>query len=258
MFTTVYQMNRLEPFLRQGIERLHVHPMALLHAASILFFSLMNFLFDDTLGRVLVLRPGTAKFLLPFIFNIFTETHVLSSLVNPVVSVFLVDELLSRLPVEQVALVGCCVGVTSNGIAWIILELISFVVPSFDFGVSGSLATLVSLAVLVIHVHVSRGMIPRLPVPYEVVAVVCAGVLTLLTSSTLCAVVGCGISVFLVRWHSQRFGIPVPDGPNDEPSIVESLGLAENPELSEADRNRRMRVLRAIEERLETFQSPQV
>ena len=252
-------MDEFQPLLQKSVEKLNIHPMALLHLVTIQFFSILNYFLDDSLGRFLVLRDWNAHYLTPFVLNVFTERCFVHYVANSVISVYLVNTLLTRLKIEQIAIFGCAVGAVSNFCVWFFMWVCSFASSSLTFRVSGSISTLIALAFLVVHMKLSRGTIQGTVVAYEFAALACVVVLTLISTSTLCAAVAAAISFVVLQKHADKFGIPkTEDAAEPEPWFADSLGLTESPELSEADRNRRMRVLRAIEERLEAFQAPPV
>ena len=251
-------MDEFQPLLQKSVEKLNIHPMALLHLVTIQFFSILNYFLEDSLGRFLVLREGNAQYVTPFVLNVFTERCFVHYVANSVISVYLVNTLLVRLKIEQIAVFGCAVGAVSNFAVWFFMWVCSLASSSLTFRVSGSISTLVALAFVVVHMKLSRGRIQG-TVAYEFAALACVVVLTLISTSTLCAAVAAGISFVVLQKYADKFGIPkAEDAAEPEPWFADSLGLTESPELSEADRNRRMRVLRAIEERLEAFQAPQV
>jgi hypothetical protein len=86
--------------------------------------------------------------------------------------------------------------------------------------------------------------------------------------ATVAAVIAVGVAAALLVFGHGFVGVPPNDhfnvralvqresGPSEPASILDSLGLTETPDLSEADQNRRLRALRAIEERLEAWQGP--
>lgn len=257
-------MDESHPFIPKNMR---VHKLALIHFAAIQICSLFQFLARTSSFSFLVLDRSSAKLLIPFLVNIFVEESVVTYVVCSVLSIVLVNELIKAWKIEQIASYACCVGVISNAITW----FMALIIGSSDTKICGSIATIVALSEAIVYVNDKDHDIRLLTgIRQEAFwAIAFVGIVTV-SWSTISVVVAALVSfVVLDQLHSkfnitrnEDFGwksfvtIDRKREMRDFGSMVDSLGLAEATELSEVDRNRRLRALRAIEERLEAFQTP--
>jgi hypothetical protein len=234
-------------------------------------FSVLRFFLHPVLDRFLVLTESDFYFVAPFVFNIFVEDDGFMYVINSLLLLLFVSLLLKYWKFNAVFTFVLLVASISNAVIWLLFYIASFLVKSFVFSVSGSLSTIVALSIALVYAGRSDSQ------SFIGISVVASqlfwglGVWVIfcvrwLPSATFSGILSAPLACFLLVKYQGFFGFPrnedfsvqqlfqaSPRVP--EKSILDSLGLPENPDLSEADQNRRMRALRAIEERLESLQS---
>ena len=268
---TFGEMDEFQPLLQGTVEKLKTNPFEYAHAGAIVLSSVLNFVMYSFLNRILILQKDNAHYLIPFVMNIFVENQFILFIMNPILSAYLMDQLLSYWKVEKIAMFAFAAGLASNTVTWFLLQIVSFMDKSFEFEVCGSLSTLIALAEAVAFVSISNDVPTFTKVKAEIFWVIVVLAIAAFSLASFSVFISAVLSYFMLKNYSTKFGIARNDsfdlkafsfvrGKKKEDknidSIVDSLGLAEGPGLSELDKNRRMRALRAIEERLEAFESP--
>jgi uncharacterized membrane protein len=181
-----------------------------------------------------------------------------------------VNFLLKYVQLRLIVLIGLIVGWTSNFLTGLIFLALSIAFPALDIQTCGSYSTLVGFAVALVYTARSdRQQIGSIRAfPNEIfIATICWVVVYLRwhPMATVSAAVAVAVSWALLQHGHAMIGIARNDHftigglfrresvPSEPASILDSLELAERPELSEADQSRRMRALRAIEEHIEAM-----
>lgn len=268
----VISMEEFEPFLVNGPPKLQVNVMGLKLFGVIHAFSLLRFLFKP-LTKFLVLEKDNAMFLVPFVGNIFTEKSVVMYIVNPLVSVVLVTILLKFWKFSQIICYGCGVGFICNFISWLILYIVSLINKDFTFTICGSLPILIAFTEAIVYASKGKHDVAIFTgMPCEFFWILMVFAIGTFSVSNMSAFISIFVSYLVLVKLQRNIGfpeneyfvltdfIPLKSQERDEKvitSVIDSLGLTQTQDLSEADRNRRIRALRAIEERLESIQLPQ-
>ena len=241
----------------------------------IFLFSTIRF-FSGSFAKILILSSSTFKYILPLILNIFTENEVPNLLINPILIVILYSIMLRKWSFQKIAIYSSISAVVSNFITFILFLILS-IIPSFQyFTVCGSLSLNISLAVSICYAYKPE----RISIfgkvylkPADIFSIVCLWAFCCFRwppVSLLSALVSFFVSfMILTNLHTSlqlpkseidfniNVFLPFQKEEEQKPqSILDTLNLTtSSQELSEADQSRRMRALRAIEERLETLQN---
>jgi hypothetical protein len=221
-----------------------------------------------------VLSKHSFAFLTPFAFNVFIENDIFTYIVNSLLSPILFHLLLNYWTPKAATVFGLAVGLASNALTWFSFSLLSLVFPQLPTETCGAYATIVGLAIALVYAGRSEpqqvGAFAVTPLYlFRVTAFWTIVCLRWHPMATVSAVIAVAVSLFLLGNCAQSIGFTrnerftaralVGNGDkkeaDEQASILDTLGLTESPNLSEADQVRRMRALRAIEERLTSMKS---
>lgn len=229
-----------------------------------------------TVSNLFTLSLSSFKFILPIFLNIFVESEVPNLLINPLLCVVLMTVLIKKWPVTKIFVFTLISSITSNFLSLVFFEILFFIPGFHNAKVCGSISIIISLAVAICYAYRQDDTVTLFVIhvkPSIVFGIICLWSFCCFKwppIATISACFGFGVSFMLLFRFSHQLKIqplndtfniqmlnpfPIGETHEKEPSILESLQTNKAPELSEADQSRRLRALRAIEERLESMQS---
>ena len=259
------------PFLKD--QTLTPKYMIMLFPVLIILCSTIKFFFS-TNGVPFVVNKDSWVYIIPFIMNIFTEEEVPNLLINPIFSVILTSLLLKKWNFSKIMIFSLISSSVANAASFLILSIFSQI-PNFpNFSICGSLSLNVSLSVALCYAYrpekipIFGGLSLRPTEIFYVIALWSFCCFRWPPCSLISALLSFLISFLMLTKMASALKLPRAEGDfniksflafqkeETKPvSILDSLNLQTGQELSEADQSRRMRALRAIEERLESLQN---
>lgn len=269
-------MEEFDPLISDHLPQLDNRYKSLIFGILIQFFSLFAFFTRNGLDKFIIYKNGSMKYLLPIFFNIFAETEVPMYVINTLLVCYLSYILLKRWKLKSVLSFCCTVSIICNFMVAFYFTILAKFTSNFqDYKFGGSLSLVATLGCAICYAQHGEKIqiVPQFYLlPSELLAIL--GVWSLLClrwppSSTMSAIFAIVASYYSLIYGYKSFGIQQNHdfsfeafitfnrSETNQTIILDKFGLTqpEHPELAEADQTRRMRALRAIEERLEEMQS---
>ena len=257
------------PFLnpRNSLISLKKDNAAIISFSSlIIIFSIINFFLSSS--DFLIIHRANLLFIFPFVTNIFTETEIPMFVINSILAFVLMMQLLKYWTIKNIIMFACPVAIACNAFIGIVASVFSQ-----NASMNGSLSLIVALCCALCYG--SHGEIQKLMnrislYPTDIVWIILIWVLLCLRWPPLVALSGflcVPCSYFALLNFHNYLGLPrnedftwrsiidqptfKEDAQKQEPaSLLDTIEIDSGQTLSEADQNRRLRALRAIEERL--------
>jgi hypothetical protein len=239
------------------------------------YFSIVCFILSSAglhrFVRIFVLSKESFYFLTPFLFNMFVENEVFLYAVNSVLSPLLLHCLGSHWKWRAISFFGAAVGLISGALTWLILSLISLVFPRCPAETCGSYPTVLGFAVALVYAARSEaqplGSFAATPLQLFRATLLWTGVyLRWAPTAALSGLIGIVVAVLVLSRCADRIGFPRNERfcwrslvretqEDDQEALIDAFAITDAPDFSEAEQNRRMRALRAIEDRLASMES---
>lgn len=238
----------------------------------IVFISILNL--KGGLSRYISLKYIDSYTIVGIVTNMFLENGFLSHIVNPIFLYIIINQLSRSWSIRTIIVFGYAVSSICNAITWLVFLVVAHFDSHLVFSVSGSLSIVVALTCGIIYSSSNKEKInlfgKLMLTPANILlSVVIWSIASIRWPpvSLVSAITAYAISMVFIRYFREQLLIPtnelfnwsdfIPFAKEDKPqSILDSLGLtASSQELSEAEQQRRLRALRAIEERLEALQA---
>jgi hypothetical protein len=200
----------------------------------------------------------------------FVENEVFLYVINSILSPILLHCLSRYWKWKAISVFGVAVGLISGALTWLFLALISLVFPTCPAETCGSYPTVLGFAVALLYA--ARSEVQSLgsfaPTPIQLFratflwTIVC---LRWCPRATVSGVMGVVVSVLILTRCADVIGFPRNERfawtslikemhEDDEEALLDSFTITDRPEFAEAEQHRRMRALRAIEDRLASME----
>ena len=263
-----------EPFLPSN-QKESFHYQALIFPLIIIFISSIYYFFPSL--PTLVINQKNVFYIYPFFTSLFIQNDVTSFIVNPIFLFLLLSILLNYWSFQMSMIYSILIGILCNISTSICLSFLSFLYP-FSFHISTSLSIIIALSCAICYsvdiTHQRFLLFSKIPVlKNEIIISVMIWLLFnfRIPPSVFISGLFSYLFSYIILMYGQKYIkfpqnndfyykylIPSFDNSNDSKSPllnnVDLQNLASNSTLSEAEQTRRLRALRAIEERLESVQ----